>query len=146
MLVAPMVLRTMPGSAIIRDCVPHPFGAAVAARRRSATAAGCLVSHSAISPKLCSSLQWSCGPCRGARLFGTASLTPSGPPSLRVGVLRKPLAVLSATRPSFQNLVSPQRALQNIPGSAYWGLIPSSLGGNNDWLRPLSRPNYRFLP
>ena len=49
---APMVLRTMPGCAITRDCVPRPFGAAVAMRRRSATAFGCLVSHSAISPIL----------------------------------------------------------------------------------------------
>ena len=49
---APMALRTMSGCAITRDCVPRPFGAAVAMRRRSATAFGCLVSHSAISPIL----------------------------------------------------------------------------------------------
>jgi len=38
----------------------------------------------------------------GARLLGTASLAPTGPPSLHDGVLRQPPAVWSATRPSLR--------------------------------------------
>ncbi len=148
-------------------------------RRRSATAVGCLVSHSAISPNLCSALQWSCGPCRGARLFGTLSLTPSGPSPeatfcdsrwlscqplghlsksvlgapmvlrtmsgsaiirdfvphpfgavARGDVLRQPLAVLSATRPSLQICARRSNGPADHVGERdYSGLRPSPLRG-----------------